>query len=176
MPSHSTRKGRAVRPAAMAALLLLAGCAALGGIAEVALPRFSVAEGRSGELRLALPSGNRPLGGATLRVWARVENPNPFGVTLTRLVGDLFLQQTRTAEVDLPLGLPLVAEQDTVIPVDVTISFSDLPGLADLAASLLTRTTVDYRLDGRLTVDAGVLGTPSFGPRTWLEGAVDVRR
>ncbi|MEX0891398.1 MAG: LEA type 2 family protein [Gemmatimonadota bacterium] len=162
--------------AASATLVLLAGCAALGGLADVALPRFSVAEGRSGELRLALPSMDRPLGGATLRVWAHVENPNPFGVTLTRLAGDLFLQQTRTAEVDLPLGLPMVAQQDTIIPVDVTISFSDLPGLADLARSLLTRSAVDYRLDGRLTVDAGVLGTPSFGPRTWLEGQVDVRR
>jgi len=167
---------RAALFAASAALLLLAGCAALSGLAEVALPRFSVAEGRSGELRLALPSMDRPLGGATLRVWAHVENPNPFGVTLTRLAGELFLQQTRTAEVDLPLGLPMVAQQDTIIPVDVTISFSDLPGLADLARSLLTRSAVDYRLDGRLTVDAGVLGTPSFGPRTWLEGQVDVRR
>jgi hypothetical protein len=176
MRPSTTRTRRAATLTATVGLILLAGCAALGGLAEVALPRFSVAEGRSGELRLALPSGDRPLGGATLRVWAHVENPNAFGITLTRLAGDLFLQQTRTAEVDLPLGLPLLAEQDTVIPVDVTISFSDLPGLADLASSLLMRSAVDYRLDGRLTVDAGVLGTPSFGPRTWLEGRVDVQR
>jgi CheY-like chemotaxis protein len=50
------------------------------------------------------------------------------------------------------------------------------PGLADVASRLLTRSSVAYQLDGTVTVDAGVLGQPKFGPSTLLRGDVAVRR
>src|SRR4029434_4821664 len=68
------------------------GCAALGTLGVVPL-RISEPPGRSGELRLLGPSVDRPLGGAALRLWARVENPNGFGLTLSQVTGDLHIEE-----------------------------------------------------------------------------------
>lgn len=154
-----------------------AACAGLGLENILQPPRFSVAEGRTAELRLVAPSSQSPLGGAGVRLWAHVENPNPFGLALTALEGALALEGTRAANVDFPLGVPLLANADTIIPLDITIRFADLPGLADVAARLLTRSTVGYQLDGTVTVDAGKLATGAkFGPTTLLRGELAVRR
>lgn len=151
-----------------------ARCATLGNVVQA--PRFSAASGRQAELRLLAPSSQNPLGGATVRVWAHVENPNPLGLTLAALTGNLFLENSRAANVDFPMGVPLLANQDTVIPLDISFGFADIPGLADVATRLLTRSSVGYRLDGTVTVDAGVLGRPSFGPNTLMSGNLSVRR
>ncbi len=155
---------------------IIGACAGLGLGDIIQPPRFSVASGRNAELRLIGPSGGRPLGGATVRLWAHVENPNALGISLRAVQGSLALEGTRAADVDFPLGLPLLAGQDTIIPLDINISFSDLPGLADVASRLLTRSSVNYRLDGTIAVDAGPLGTPTFGPSTLLDGTLSIRR
>jgi hypothetical protein len=77
--------------------------------------------------------------------------------------------------VDLPLGLPLLATRDTIIPLDLRFGIPSLGSLGALGQALLARRPVRYRLDGTLGVDAGRLGQPTFGPRTWLQGEVDVR-
>ena len=161
---------------ALGCATLLAGCAGLGLGDVVQAPRFTVAEGRTAELRLVAPSSQNPMGGAGIRLWARVENPNAFGVALAALQGSLALEGTPAANVDFPLGVPLIARADTVIPLDITVRFSDLPGLADVAARLLTRSAINYQLDGTVTVDAGALGQPKFGPSTLLRGDLVVRR
>ena len=69
---------------------VMAACASLGELARmIQLPRFADAAERGDEVRLLAPSRDRPLGGAALRVWARVSNPNPFGLTLSTLRADL---------------------------------------------------------------------------------------
>lgn len=167
---------RLARPSTFLAMLIVfaGACATLNEILQP--PRFSAAGGRSAELRLLGPSAERPLGGAAIRLYARVENPNAFGVRIASLAGNLFLEDTRAAVVDLPLGLPLLANQDTIVPIDVSLGFGDLPGLAEIAARAVTRATLPYRLDARFTVDAGVLGTPTFGPETLMRGELAVRR
>lgn len=162
--------------AALTVALLLGACATVAELMQVQAPRFAVAQGRASELRLLGPAPGRPLGGAAVRIWSRVENPNAFGLTMTSLQGDLILEDARAAIIDLPLGLPLRAGQDTVIPIEVAISFADLPGLADAAVKFATKRSVDYRLDGRFAVDAGPFGRPNFGPMTLVEGNLDVRR
>jgi hypothetical protein len=165
---------RSTTCAAMLLALGLSGCATLAEMIQP--PRFSVAGDRQSELRLLGPSAARPLGGAAIRIWAHVQNPNAIGITLTQLTGDLVLEGTRAAGVEFPLGVPLVAAADTVIPLDISLSFADLPGLADVFARVITRNVVAYRLDGTLAVDAGVLGEPRFGPSTWLAGEMPVFR
>jgi Late embryogenesis abundant protein len=166
---------RILLPSAAAAMLV-AGCATLGLEQLIQPPRFTTLSNQQAELRVLGPSSSRPLGGAQVRLWARVENPNAFGVTLAALRGDLHLENARAAEVNFPLGLPLLAGRDTVIPLDVNLSFSDLPGLADALQRIITRNQVAYRLDGTLTLDAGALGQPTFGPTTWLAGESRVIR
>ncbi|HUE77917.1 MAG TPA: LEA type 2 family protein, partial [Longimicrobiales bacterium] len=121
-------------------------CAALQNAIQP--PEFTMAHGRSSEIRLLGPSLNRPLGGAELRVWANVSNPNAFSFTLTRLAGNVFLDDEPAANIDLPLGLPLQASGDTIIPIDVSISFADIPELADEIAGAFAGQTLDYSLRG----------------------------
>jgi hypothetical protein len=159
------------------------GCATLGGLAAlVQPPRFATVPDRPAELRLLGPGSGSPLGGAGVRLWARVENPNPFGLTVSTLTGSLHLDSGRSgswpraATLDLPLGLPLEAREQAEIPIDLTVSFADLPELADVARRALTGSAIPYRLDGTIGVDAGSLGRPTFGPVTLLAGEMGVRR
>jgi hypothetical protein len=161
------------RTLAVLAVVLLSSCATLGQVIQP--PRFQVAPGRQAELRLLPPAAGRPLGALAIRLWAEVGNPNPFGTTLTALRGDLALEGTRAATVDFPLGLPLLAAQDTIIPFDITINPTDVPAIAPIVARAFAGQTVDYDLVGTITVDAGLLGQPSFGPSSWLRGSVQAR-
>ncbi|MEX1182089.1 MAG: LEA type 2 family protein [Gemmatimonadota bacterium] len=163
-----------VATAAIALLATGASCASLGSLIQP--PTFAVADGRSTELRLLGPSTSRPLGGASLRVWTRIGNPNSFGLTLAALAGNIYLENQQAGEVTFPLGLPLLAGGDTIVPLDINISFADVPGLAGVAQQILLQNQVSYRLDGTVTVDAGPFGRPSFGPRTWVRGDTRVMR
>ena len=151
--------------------LAMSGCAALEGLRGlVQAPRFEQEPGRQAEIRILGPSGSLPSGGAGVRLWTRVTNPNPFGLTLGTLRGTLHLEDSRAADVDFPLGLPLRAQQETTVPIDLSISFADLPGLANVVRRAVSRQPLTYHLQGTIGVDAGQLGQPTFGPMTILRG------
>jgi Late embryogenesis abundant protein len=154
-------------------LLAFQACASLnslGGLgAIVQPPRFEQVPDRPAEIRLQGATG------AGVRLWTKVSNPNPFGLRLGTLRGTLILDDSRAADADFPLGLPLAAGGDSVIPIDISISFTDLPGLGGVARRLLARQSVGYRLEGTIGVDAGRLGQPVFGPMTLLRGETGVR-
>jgi hypothetical protein len=174
---RTTRTTRRLSRAAVvaAALAVLPGCATLGALGAMIRPlEFEAARDRPAELRLGGVGGGR-LGlpdGATLRLWARVHNPNSFGLTLSTIAGSVYLEDTRAATVDFPLGLPLQPGLEEVIPLDVSLRLSDLPGLGGVLGRAVGGNPLAYRLEGRFTVDAGPLGTPSFGPATLLQGEV----
>ena len=48
------------------------------------------------------------------------------------------------------------------MPIELSISFSDLPGLADVVRRAARREAVEYRLDGTIGVDAGQTGSAGF--------------
>jgi hypothetical protein len=149
-------------------------CTALGQLgAIVQPPRFSEARDQPAEFRLAPPSPGNTLGGATVRLWSRVSNPNPFGLTLNTVRGTLFLEDTRAATSEFPLGLPLAAGADSVIPIDFAISFGDLPALGAIIQRALQHQPIAYRFDGTIGVDAGRLGSPVLGPMTFLRGTIN---
>ena len=152
------------------AVLLLPSCASLEGLRALVQPPTFRQTDQPAEVRLAGPSIDRPFGGATVRIWTEVTNPNPFGFTLGTLDGTLFLEGSRAAAAAFPLGLPLAAQQRSVIPIELSISFNDLPGLADVVRRASRREAVEYRLDGTIGVDAGGLGQPVFGPMTLVRG------
>lgn len=154
-----------------------AGCAGLTQLAQlVQPPRFEQADDRPAEIRFVGPSRDMPAGGAGVRIWLEVSNPNAFGFTLSTLSTTLSLEGSRAATGDFPLGLPLTAGQETVVPVDLSISFADLPGLAGALRQIAIGGTVDYQLDGTVGVDAGRFGTPTFGPMRLTSGELRVVR
>jgi hypothetical protein len=149
----------------------VSACATFGQLGLlVQPPRFDRDPDRSAEIRLLSPATDRPLGGASVRLWTRVSNPNSFGFRLTTLRGTLFLDDARATTLELPLGLPLEPRGETVFPIDLTLSFSELPGLRDVITRALRREPIDYRLDGTVGVDAGRFGAPEFGPMTIVRG------
>lgn len=151
-------------------------CAALEGLrAFVQPPQFSEAEGQPAEIRLLGPSRDTPVGGAAVRLWTRVRNPNAFGLTLSTLNGTLFLEGDRAADADFPLGLPLAANGDEVVPLDLRVSFADIPGLASAIRNAVTGRPLAYRLNGTVGVEAGRFGTPTFGPMNLLSGEIRTR-
>lgn len=153
--------------------VLMAGCAELENLRVfVQPPQFEEAPDLEPSIRLVGPGAGLPMGGAHVRLWARVTNPNPFTLTLGTLRGTLFLEDRRAADASFPLGLPLAARGDTTIPIDLSLSFADLPGLADAVRRAVNRQPLGYRLDGTIGVDAGRLGQPVFGPLTLLRGNI----
>lgn len=171
------RRGAERLHARRAGLALLCGsilgCASLGLDGPLRPPSFEEAEDRASELHLLPPTTDRPMGAAAIRLWARVENPNPVSLTLSEIEGRLFLGDAGV-DVDLPLGLPLVAEADTVIPIDVSVGLGEVPRLAETALGALSTGSLGYRLRGTVGIDAGLLGRPRFGPFTLLEGTLEV--
>jgi hypothetical protein len=152
-------------------LVFSSSCATLGSLRGlVQAPRFEEAPDQPAQVRILGPSASQPLGGAGVRIWTRVTNPNPFGLTLGTLRGTLHLESTQAAEVDFPLGLPLRSGEETTVPIDLTISFADIPGLANVIRQAAARQPVEYQLEGTIGVDAGSLGQPTFGPMTLLTG------
>lgn len=160
-------------------VLLVAGSAACATLEQlrglVQAPQFSEADDRRAEIRLLGPSSSSPLGGAAIRLWTRVRNPNPFGLTLATLRGSLLLEGSRAAEADFPLGLPLTAGGDEIIPLDLRVSFSDIPGLANAIRQAVSGDPLEYRLNGTVGVDARQFGTPTFGPMDLLTGEIRTR-
>ena len=153
------------------------GCASLGPFAQIVQPpRFNQADNQPAEIRLVPPSLRNPTGGAGVRVWLEVTNPNAFGFTLSTVNATLALQGTRAATGDFPLGLPLRAGQSSVVPLDLSVNFADVPNLASSVRKLATGGGIDYQLDGTVGVEAGRLGTPTFGPMRLTSGELRVIR
>ena len=150
--------------------LAAGACASLDGLRALVQPPSFRQTDQAADVRIAGPSLERPLGGAVVRLFTEVTNPNPFGFTLGTLDGTLFLEGTRAAAAAFPLGLPLGPGQQSTVPLELSISFSDLPGLADVLRRAARRDPVEFRLEGTIGVDAGRLGRPVFGPMTLLRG------
>ena len=108
----------------------------------------------------------------SVRLWARITNPNPFGLTLGRLQGTLFLEDQRAADAAFPLGLPLAALAETDGADRPFRQLFGSPRLADTIRRAASRQPLAYRLDGTIGVDAGRFGQPVFGPLTLLRGNI----
>jgi hypothetical protein len=157
------------------ALPLLSGCATLAQLG-IQPPQFQVDNTQQAQLRLLAPSLGHPQGGAAIRLYARVRNPNPIGLTLSRVAGGLALEGQNAAQVDFPLGVPLQGGSETVVPLDISVNFNDIPGLANVLLRAATGQSIRYALRGTVGVDAGVLGQPTFGPMNLLDGSMRVFR
>ena len=148
------------------------GCAAVTSLGQlIQPPRFEQAD-QPADIRLISPSLSHPAGGAGVTLWIRVTNPNPFGFTLSTLDTTLVLEGQQAATGTFPLGLPLGAAQESVIPLDLTISFTDLPGLAGVVRRAVSNQPVAFQLDGTVGIDAGRFGQPTFGPMLLVRGEI----
>jgi len=141
------------------------GCAALQSLQTfVQPPRFEQDRQSRSEIRL------RGTTGAAVRIWTRVSNPNSFGLTLGTLRGTLRLEGSRAASVDFPFGLPLQAQSEDIVPIDISVDFRDVPELGQAIVRAVTRQPIAFEIEGTIGVSAGGLGMQTLGPMTWLRG------
>ena len=153
--------------------ILCTACASLDGFrAFIQPPRFSQADDRPSEIQLTGPTVSAPSGGATIRLWTTVSNPNRFGVTLGTLRATLHLESSPAATIDFPMGLPLQPEGQADVPIDLFVSFQDIPGLSQAITRVVSRQPIAYELEGTIGVSAGAFGEPVFGPMTLLRGTL----
>jgi hypothetical protein len=151
--------------AATVVIVSTSGCTALEGLrALIQPPRFEQDSSNNSEIRL------RGTSGAAVRIWTRVSNPNSFGLTLGTLRGTLHLEGARAATVDFPLGLPLQAHGDELVPIDISVDFRDLPQLGQAAVRAVSRQPIEFELEGTIGVSAGRFGEQTLGPMTFLRG------
>ncbi len=148
------------------ATLLAAGLALSACLTKA--PTFEQAADRTPEIRMLPPGAQYPAGGAAIRLWARVTNPNSFGFTLRDVHANLLLDGTRAATGNVPLGVTVNAQDATVFPIDLAINFADVPSIGDMMRRGLVGQAVPYQLSGTVDVEAGHLVT--FGPMTLITG------
>jgi hypothetical protein len=159
----------------LSASAVLPGCGGVGALQRIIQPpRFEEAPNHPAEIRLVAPSLTNPAGGAGVTLWLQVTNPNPFGFTISHLDTTLLLEGTRAATGDFPLGLPLAAGERTVVPLDLAVSFLEVPGLAGVLRQAVGGGPVVYDLDDTVGIEAGRFGTPTFGPLRLISGEVRV--
>lgn len=153
------------------AALLMGGCAALDGLAGlVQPPRFTEARDQPAEVTLQPPAAGRPFGGAVVRLWTEVTNPNAFGLTLGTLDGTLFLEGHRARPLRSRSGSPLAQGSSRLCLWSCRLASRICRGSRMSPGAPRGGNRCPIGLEGTIGVDAGRLGTPVFGPMTLLRG------
>src|SRR6056297_1068970 len=96
-------------------LALLASC--VPGVSVVQAPTISVAPGGARLVRLEPPGVGS--GSALIRLDLEIRNPNPVGLTLAGLDGELFLSGRSVATSRFPAGVTIPARGDAPLTLEV---------------------------------------------------------
>ncbi len=132
----------------------------------ISVPTFTVQSVRL--TGLTLPGFGSPAT-AFLTLQLLVNNPNPLPIRMANIAGTLLLDGGEVAVVNLP-DVDLPARGSASQRADLS-----LPVTLNTAASFIKVARgqqVSYRLDGTFTADLGLLGRPSFGPFTLVQGVL----
>lgn len=131
-------------------VLFLASC--VPGTSVVSPPSFSLVSDASGLVRLEPPGVGT--GAAVIRLELEAHNPNPFGLQLAGVDGDLFLADQRVAASRFARGVSLPPGGTARLALDVEAPLAEAPHLLGQMARLVAGEAVPYRLDGTVAVDA----------------------
>src|SRR5690606_7355533 len=144
--------------AAIAILLLVGACAP--GAQVLSPPTFRLDAAGSGFVRIDPPGVGS--GTALFRLALVVENPNPVGVRLAGLDGDLYLRDRRAAGASFRGGIDLPARGTAPLTLDVVVPLGAADDVLAAISALVGGAPLPYRLDAAVTVD--VFGAPQRFP------------
>lgn len=137
----------------------LAACAPSSSV--VSPPTFTFVPAGSGLVRIDPPGVGQ--GAAVFRVNLMVENPNPVGVRLASLSGDLVLQGVRAASASFTGGLDVGAKKTVPLALDVSIPLVGVPRLLPVLASMVAGAATEVAVDAE--VGLSVFGAVQRFPR-----------
>jgi LEA14-like dessication related protein len=140
------RLARVLLPALLVATL--PGCATLSRLLGQVLEKPKLAFDHASVKTLSLD-------GLTLDTVWRVDNPNGFGLDLSRLGYALSVDGHPVAKGDAPGGVHLPAKGTGMVTLPLSFRFQDLAGTL---TDLMNRKTLPYRVSGRFGFDTPVGG------------------
>ncbi|MFN8509147.1 MAG: LEA type 2 family protein [Deinococcaceae bacterium] len=146
--------------------VLLCGCFPRTAPA-IQTPKIEVEETRLLKLN---PPGLGVPAEAILGFKLRVTNPNAFGMGISRIQGQLYLDGDPSGTVDIP-GLNIRPTGSSEVDTQIAIALTEA-NLSHLV-KVVQGKSITYRLDGTVSIDAGTLGKPNLGPYTVFQGTLD---
>ena len=158
-PRTPTWRWPAASLAAVAVALLVA-CVP-GAEPALAAPTFRLVPDASRIVRLD-PPGAFSEGGMLVRVALRATNPNPIGVRLATLEGDLWLNGVPAAGLRFVDGLDLPPRAAADLAVEVAVPLGRLDDLLGPLSDAVAGRPLAYRVDAVVGID--VLGVPTRFP------------
>lgn len=156
--THAAR--RLASTVALAAVVALVACVP-GAEPVLAAPTFGLVPDGSRVLRLD-PPGAFSEGGLLVRVALRATNPNPIGLRLAELEGDLWLGGVPAAGLRFVGGIDLPPRGSADLAVEVSVPLARLDDLVGPLADAVGGRPLAYRVDAAVGVD--VLGVPTRFP------------
>lgn len=145
---------------AAVAIAALVACVP-GAEPALAAPTFRLVPDASRIVRLD-PPGAFSEGGLLVRVALRATNPNPIGLRLSELEGDLWLSGVPAAGLRFVDGLELPPRGAADLVVEVSVPLSRLDALLGPLADAVAGRPLAYRVDAVVGVE--VLGVPTRFP------------
>ena len=158
-PTNAARRWLLAAIAAVA-MAALAACVP-GAEPALAAPTFRLVPDASRIVRLD-PPGAFSEGGMVVRVALRATNPNPIGLRLAELEGDLWLNGVPAAGLRFVGGLDLPARAAADLAVEVTVPLGRLDALVAPLTDAVAGRPLAYRVDAVVGVE--VLGVPTRFP------------
>jgi len=135
----------------------------------ISAPTFTVIDAGTGFQHVDPPGVGS--GAAVFDVHLRVHNPNPIGLTLASLDGDLYLGGRLAASTTFRGGVDLPAQGSGDLVMRVSVPLAQAPEFVGILARLIGGGATRYRLDASAGVD--VFGTLQRFPRvTVAHGSV----
>jgi len=156
----------------IAALLVAASLVACvpGADSVLSAPTFRLRTDDSRILRLD-PPGAFGGGALVVRVALRVGNPNPVGVRLDTLDGELWLGGIAASSLRFVGGLDVPARGEADLAIDVEVPLARIGALAGVLGDAIGGRPIAYRVDATVGVD--LFGVPTrFPPVTVARGEV----
>jgi hypothetical protein len=161
-PKPPTNAARRWLASSLAAVAIAALVACLPGTEPIlAAPTFRLVPDASRIVRLD-PPGAFSEGGMLVRVALRATNPNPIGVRLAELEGDLWLGGAAAAGLRFVGGLDLPPRGAADVVVEVAVPLGRLDALVGPLTDAVAGRPLTYRVDAVVGVD--VLGVPTRFP------------
>ncbi|MFO8150283.1 MAG: LEA type 2 family protein [Trueperaceae bacterium] len=161
-PKPPTNAARRWLVASLAAVAIAALVACVPGTEPaLAAPTFRLVPDASRIVRLD-PPGAFTEGGMLVRVALRATNPNPIGVRLAELEGDLWLGGVSAAGLRFVDGVDLPPRGAADLVVEVSVPLSRLDALVGPLTDAVAGRPLAYRVDAVVGVE--VLGVPTRFP------------
>lgn len=81
-----------------------------------------------------------------------VNNPNPYGITVTEISSDIFLNNQAISKVSLPMKKRIIPRGETGVPIVLNFNLSSVLGLIPASVPTLLTRSVDTRISGYIRV------------------------